>query len=305
MTYQQLTGSRVTWINITNITPDDVEQIRRAFPYIHPLTLEDMLSPIERPKIDDDDDYIFVVAHFPLWDSVSRLTRASEVDFLVSRNYIITIHDGVLKPLTQLAAAIEVNETERQSLLGRSSSHAFYVMLDRLVDYIFPILRKVDANIRGIEEAIFSADEDALIRDIALVRRDIIAQRRIIRHLVPILDNLERKERPIIHEDLDEYFGDILDHLQRARDIIDEDAEIMGGLAETADTLISHRINGVIRILTVFSVIMLPLTFLTGVYGMNIELPLAEHNAAFLIVVGLMITVVVVMLTYFRYRKWL
>lgn len=305
MTYQQLTGSRVTWINITNITPDDVEQIRRAFPYVHPLTLEDMLSPIERPKIDDDDDYIFVVAHFPLWDSVSRLTRASEVDFLVSRNYIITIHDGVLKPLTQLAAAIEVNETERQSLLGRSSSHAFYVMLDRLVDYIFPILRKVDANIRGIEEAIFSADEDALIRDIALVRRDIIAQRRIIRHLVPILDNLERKERPIIHEDLDEYFGDILDHLQRARDIIDEDAEIMGGLAETADTLISHRINGVIRILTVFSVIMLPLTFLTGVYGMNIELPLAEHNAAFLIVVGLMITVVVVMLTYFRYRKWL
>lgn len=305
MTYQQLTGSRVTWINITNITPDDVEQIRRAFPYIHPLTLEDMLSPIERPKIDDDDDYIFVVAHFPLWDSVNRLTRASEVDFLVSRNYIITIHDGVLKPLTQLAAAIEVNETERQSLLGRSSSHAFYVMLDRLVDYIFPILRKVDANIRGIEEAIFSADEDALIRDIALVRRDIIAQRRIIRHLVPILDNLERKERPIIHEDLDEYFGDILDHLQRARDIIDEDAEIMGGLAETADTLISHRINGVIRILTVFSVIMLPLTFLTGVYGMNIELPLAEHNAAFLIVVGLMITVVVVMLTYFRYRKWL
>lgn len=305
MTYQQLTGSRVTWINITNITPDDVEQIRRAFPYIHPLTLEDMLSPIERPKIDDDDDYIFVVAHFPLWDSVNRLTRASEVDFLVSRNYIITIHDGVLKPLTQLAAAIEVNETERQSLLGRSSSHAFYVMLDRLVDYIFPILRKVDANIRGIEEAIFSAEEDALIRDIALVRRDIIAQRRIIRHLVPILDNLERKERPIIHEDLDEYFGDILDHLQRARDIIDEDAEIMGGLAETADTLISHRINGVIRILTVFSVIMLPLTFLTGVYGMNIELPLAEHNAAFLIVVGLMITVVVVMLTYFRYRKWL
>ena len=305
MTYQQLTGSRVTWINITNITPDDVEQIRRAFPYIHPLTLEDMLSPIERPKIDDDDDYIFVVAHFPLWDSVNRLTRASEVDFLVSRNYIITIHDGVLKPLTQLAAAIEVNETERQSLLGRSSSHAFYVMLDRLVDYIFPILRKVDANIRGIEEAIFSADEDALIRDIALVRRDIIAQRRIIRHLVPILDNLERKERPIIHAALDEYFGDILDHLQRARDIIDEDAEIMGGLAETADTLISHRINGVIRILTVFSVIMLPLTFLTGVYGMNIELPLAEHNAAFLIVVGLMITVVVVMLTYFRYRKWL
>lgn len=305
MTYQQLTGSRVTWINITNITPDDVEQIRRAFPYVHPLTLEDMLSPIERPKIDDDDDYIFVVAHFPLWDGVSRLTRASEVDFLVSRNYIITIHDGVLKPLTQLAAAIEVNETERQSLLGRSSSHAFYVMLDRLVDYIFPILRKVDVHIRSIEEAIFSAKEDVLIRDIALVRRDIIAQRRIIRHLVPILDNLERKERPIIHEDLDEYFGDILDHLQRARDIIDEDAEIMGGLAETADTLISHRINGVIRILTVFSVIMLPLTFLTGLYGMNIELPLAEHNAAFLIVVGVMITVVVVMLTYFRYRKWL
>ena len=179
-------------------------------------------------------------------------------------------------------------------------------MLDHLFDYLFPILRRVDGNISVIEEAIFTKDDRQIIRDIALLRRDIIALRRIIRQQVPILENLERVDRKIIHEDLDEYFGDIVDHLYRARDIIDEDAEIIAGLSDTADTLLSHRLNGVMRILTVFSVIMLPLTLISSVYGMNIAgLPFADHPQSFWIVNGFMLVTAAVMLIYFRRRKWL
>jgi len=307
MTTQRITGERITWVNITDPTIHDVAWLRRNYPFFHPLNLEDMISHIERPKVDDEGDYLFVVMHFPLWDAVTRLSRASEVDFFVGRNFIVTVHDGVLKPLNQLFKASDTHPEERQSLLGKSAGHAFYVMVDNLVDYIFPILYKVDSNIRTLEEGIFDEESGAgIIRDIALVRRDTIALRRIIRQQIPILESVERTKTPVIHEELDEYFGDLLDHIQRARDIIDEDAEIISGISETADRLISHRLNNVIRILTVFSVIMLPLTFISSVLGMNVKFPFDEqHPDSFVVISGVMLLISLVMLFYFRRRKWL
>jgi magnesium transporter len=306
MSIFRLTSNRTTWVNIVRPTVQDVEALRRLYPYFHPLNLEDVLSRIERPKTDDGNDYLFVVMHFPVWDEGLRLTRSAEVDFFVGRGYLVTVHDGSLKPLQQLYELCQNSEEERHKLLGGSASHAFYVVVDKLVDYCFPILRKIDSNLRAIEEGIFSAEGSSIIRDIALLRRDVIALRRIIRQQVPILENLERVERPIIQEDLDEYFGDIVDHIHRLRDIIDEDFEIINGLSDTADTLISHRLNSVIRILTIFSVIMLPLTLISSIYGMNLQmLPFADHPNAFLLVNGLMVTIAIAMLIYFRLRKWL
>ena len=306
MAIYQVSSPRATWINIVNPTPLDIDSLRRAYPYIHPLNLEDLMSQLERPKIDDDEQYIFIVLQFPVWDAVKRLSRSREVDIIVGRGYVVTVHDNSLKPLVQLWRQCEENPEALHHLLGSGASHAFYDILDKLVDYFFPMLRKVDANIRAIEESIFTGEARTVIRDIALVRRDMIALRRIIRQQVPILENLERKERPIIQEELDEYFGDILDHLYKARDIIDEDYEIIAGLSETADTLINNRVNEVIRILTVISVIMLPLTLISSIYGMNIAtLPFAQHEHAFWIVNGIMLLIAVGMLAYFRMRHWL
>jgi magnesium transporter len=244
--------------------------------------------------------------HLPLWDPVKRLSRPSEVDLIVGRGYVVTVHDDVLSPLSRLYERCEENPDVLNRLLGRGSSHAFYEIIDNMVDYIFPILHKVDGNIRAIEESIFTAEARTLIRDIALVRRDIIALRRIVRQQVPILENLERRERPILHEDLDEYFGDILDHLHKARDILDENTEVISGLSETADTLINNRVNEVIRILTVISVIMLPMTLISSVYGMNLaRLPFQNHPDSFLIVNGIMISIAILMLLFFRFRHWL
>lgn len=307
MTTQRITGERITWVNITDPTIHDVAWLRRNYSFFHPLNLEDVISHIERPKVDDEGDYLFVVMHFPLWDPITRLSRASEVDFFIGRNFIVTIHDGVLKPLNQLFASSDTRPEERQSLLGKSAGHAFYVIVDKLVDYVFPILYKVESNIRTLEERIFDeASGAAIIRDIAIVRRDAIALRRIIRQQIPILEALERTKTPVIHEELEEFFGDLLDHIQRARDIIDEDAEIITGISDTADTLISHRLNNVIRILTVFSVIMLPLTFISSVFGMNVQFPFDEqHPDSFLVISTVMLLITVVMLVYFRRRKWL
>lgn len=305
MTTRTLSHGRVKWIDVTAPTPQDVNAIGKEYAYIHPLNLEDLLSPIERPKLDLDDDYLFVVLHFPLWDATQRLTRAREVDIILGRGYVVTIHDGTLKPLTNLFDQCNSNEETKSQVLGGAAGHAFYVIIDRLVDYILPILRKVDANIRDLEEKIFTTDSRKVIRDIAVHRRDIIALRRIIRQQIPIMEVLEKTEHPILHEDLEEYFGDIVDHIFKARDIIDENAEIITGLAETADTLASHRINEVMRILTVISVIMLPLTLVSSIYGMNVDLPFEQDPNAFIIVSGGMVFITLIMLIYFRRRDWL
>ena len=309
MSIQTLSHGRVTWINIVHPTPADVDELRNLYPYIHPLNLEDVQSHMERPKIDEDEDYLFLVMHFPQWDAAKALSRPREVDMFVGRGYVITVHDSTLRPLITLWEDCIKEEERRERVLGRGSNHAFYMIVDQLVDYILPILRKVDGNIRRIEEDIFTASTRDIIRDISLVRRDVIALRRIIRQQVPIVEQLERVEHPIIHDDLEEYFGDIADHLYKARDIIDEDFEIISSLADTADTLASHRINEVMRILTVISVIMMPLTLVTSFYGMNVPLPGQSgfffNDEPFWLLSILMLILAVGLLLYFRRRSWL
>ena len=296
---------RVTWTNIEHITPQDLDDLKVAYPHFHPLDLEDLQSRIERPKIDEYDDYLFVVMHFPLWDPVQRVSRATEVDMFVGSGYLVTVSDGTLKPLRHLFEQCESHAEIREQFMGRGASKVFYAVIDRLVDYIFPILYKVDSNIRGLEEEILMEDSRRIIQDLSFVRRDIIALRRIIRPQLAIVENLEKVDRSFIREDLDVYFGDILDHLVKGWDMVEEHLEIIRGLSDTANTLVSYRLNEVMRILTVISVIMLPLTLISGIYGMNVQLPMKDWAGAFWLVMGMMFSIATAMLVYFRHRGWL
>lgn len=306
MSYRVIRHNRVTWIDVVRPTVEDINFLGQNYPF-HPLSLEDCLSRIERPKIDeyDDEDYLFIVMHFPIYDPARQVSRASEVDFFIGTGYVITLHDGVLQPLINFFQDAYENEETRNRFMNRGASVLLHAIIDRLVDYLFPVLYKVDGRIRDIEEDIFTEDIRQTMEEISLVRRDLIALRRIIKPQVSIVANLGRIDRPYIHEELDDYFDDILDHLNKARDIIDDNYEVVAGLSDTSDTLASYRLNEVIRILTVISVIMLPLTLVSGIYGMNVALPLGEVPFAFLIILALMISMATGMLVYFRHRRWL
>ncbi len=305
MTTQSITYGHVTWTDIRQPSIEDIHNLGTLYPQFHPLDLEDLLSRIERPKIDEYEDYLFVVMHFPRWDPQHRISRPSEVDMFIGANYLITVHDGELKPLNTLVQRCLDDEGFRASLMGRGASRLFYAVIDALVDYIFPILYKVDANIRGIEEDLFTEDLRRIIEDISFARRDVIALRHIIRPQIDIVANLEKVDRPFIQEELDVYFGDILDHLQKASDLLSDNTEVINVLADAADTFASYRINEVMRTLTVISVIMLPLTLISGIYGMNVLLPLADHPYAFTIIVAIMAFIMVTLLLIFRQRRWL
>jgi magnesium transporter len=218
---------------------------------------------------------------------------------------VVTIHDGVLAPLVNLFERCRDDESERQNFMGQGPSHLFHSVVDQLVDYIFPILYKVDANIRGLEEEIFTSNFRVVIQSLALIRRDNIALRRIVRPQLEILEILEKTEHHVIRDELDVYFGDIRDHLYKATDLISDHKEVIEGLVDTTNTLAAHRTNQIVQILTVISVIMLPLTLISGIYGMNMELPLQSHPMAFVIVIITMMGIASAMLLLFRGRGWL
>lgn len=305
MSFETISHGRVTWTNITRPTSADMQRLSEAYAQFHPLALEDCLSHIERPKIDEYDDHLFIVMHVPQWDASSRISRPAEVDFFIGPGYLVTVHAGELKPLDNFYEQVNTDPEIRTRYMSQGASRLMHAVMDRLTDYIFPLLYKVDSNIRTLEDGIFTEDTRQIVQELTFARRDIIALRRIIRPQVGILATLEEMDRPFIREDLDDYFGDILDHMTKARDIIEDSAEVIAGLADTTDTLASYRINEVMRILTVISVIMLPLTLISGIYGMNVPLPFGDSRLSFVGIMGGMLFISLAMLAYFRYRRWL
>ena len=305
MPINELLHGSYSWLNITEPTPDDVNLLRNRFPYIHPLNLEDVLSRLERPKLDTDEQYLFVVLQFPVWDHTNRSSRAAEVNLILGHRIVVSMHDDTLKPLQSFFACCRNDESLLQQKLGRGSGFIFYTIIDQLVDYCFPILRKVGQNVDLLEETVFTDEPRRIIREIAEVRRDIIALRRIIRHQIPVVEELEQSEHPLLHEDMDEYYGDIVDHLYKALDILDEDHEVIASLSETADRLVTHRTNEVVRILTVISVVLLPMTLVSSIWGMNVPLPFERNPSAFILISVFMILIALSMFWVFRKSRWL
>ncbi len=304
MGVEVLAHGRVTWVNIEEPTPEDMNYLRQHYPF-HPLDLEDCLSRIERPKIDEYEDYLFIIMQFPVFDASISVSRPAEVDMFIGARYLVTVHDGNLWPITKLFDDCQSDEQLREKHMGRGASRLLHDVIDRLVDYCFPILYKVDANIREIEEDIFTEQVPDVVREISWVRRDIIALQRIVKPQISIVANLEHKDRPFIREELDVYFGDVLDHLYKAWDMLEDHRDVIEGLSDTANTLTSYRLNEVMKILTIISVIILPLTLLSGIYGMNIPLPLEDTPLSFLVILLLMVLMVGGMLLYFRKRRWI
>ena len=188
--------------------------------------------------------------------------------------------------------------------MARSSGYLLYRILDRLVDYCFPITNRIIANVEEAEDHLFSEPARDTVREISILRRDIMAYRLIIRPQPAILKSLEVRDYPFLREDLDVYFGDIGDHIGKIYETLDEYKEVVEGLSATSDSLFSHRTNEVMKMLTVLGTILLPLLVISGLYGMNVPLPFQGSSFAFLFIILVTLCVSGTMLAYFRYRRW-
>ena len=305
LSLKSLTFGDLTWINIEHPTERETEYLAQNYSF-HPLDLDDCLSRIQRPKIDEYKDYLFLVFHFPVFNQEKHVTAPGQVSVFIGEEYLITLHKGGLKPLVKLFKECQIDEESRQENFSQGSGYLLYRIIDRLVDYCLPILNKIGNNIEDVEDNIFADEMPRAIKQISMLRRDIISFRRIIWPMRAVIGRLESKVRRFTKIDLEVYFGDMVDHVDKIWDGLDEYKEIIEGLNDTHDSLSTNRTNEVIRVLTIVATILLPITLVASIFGMNIPLGVfGVSNFSFLYVILIMLAIVGGMLYFFRRRHWI
>ena len=301
---ETLTWGDLTWVNIENPTALETEYLAQNYSF-HPLDLDDCLSRIQRPKIDEYTDYLFLVFHFPVFNKEARVTTPSQLSVFISEKYLITLHKGELKPLVKLFRECQRDEESRQDYFSQGSVFLLYRIIDRLVDSCFPILNKMFDNIEGVEDDIFSDTKRGTVKEISILRRDVISFRRIIWPMRAVIGSLQNKLRRFVKQNMEVYFGDVTDHVDKIWDALDEYKEIIEWLNDTHDSLATNRTNEVVRMLTIIATILLPITVVASIFGMNIPLPFQNSSYSLLFVFLIMIVIVGVMLYFFRRQRWI
>jgi magnesium transporter len=303
---EQIDAAGLRWVNIE--WPGALERswLEEHFDF-HALDLEDVLSRNQRPKIDVYDDYLFIVLHLPVFDSAVGRLGTGELDLFVGPDYMVTIPNQPLQPVEYLFERCRAKEELREQLFSRGSGYLLYRLVDDSFDYCFPMLRKIGNKLDALEDDIFEERAEEVVRDISNVKQEIINFRKVIRPQRPVLRDLEKvKQRYLANDiDLEIYFDDIVDSHERIWDMLENYKEVAEALEETNESVISHRLNDILRVLTSISVVILPLTLIASIWGMNVRVPGQDNLADFFVILGAMALILVGMVFYFRRRGWL
>jgi len=300
----ELAADGLTWVHADRPGEAEVAYLAERFGF-HELDIEDVLSKRQRPKIDEYPDYLFLVLHFPFYDKSVQRLNAAELDIFIGQDFLITLPNVELLPVTYLLRRCEDDAELREELFSKGSGYLLYHILDDLFDYCFPILDKIGTKLDAIEGAIFEERSEEVVRDISNAKQEIIAYRKIIKPERATLRLLERSTLRFLPENLELYFDDIVDASERIWDLLDNYKEVIDGLESTNESFISHKQQYRLQLLTVVSVILLPLTLLASVFGMNVGVPGEGSMGPFWVLVGLMVALGGGLLALFRWRRWL
>src|SRR5688572_16782718 len=300
---EEVEAPGLRWINIERPRPIDRAWLEERFDF-HPLDYEDVFSRNQRPKVDEYDDYLFVVLHFPRFDKAVGRLNAAELDIFVGPDFVITLPNEPIQPLEYLFERCKTRDEVRDTLFAKGPGYMLYKIVDDCVDASFPMLAKMGNKLERIEDDIFEGRSAEIVRDISDVKQDIINFRKIVRPQRQALKDLERHKR-YVPEDLEIYFDDINDASERVWDLLENYKEVVEGLESTNESVLSHRVNDVLRVLTAFSVIILPLTLIASVFGMNVHFPGEGDSATFWVILSVMLVTLGGMAAYFRRRGFL
>jgi magnesium transporter len=259
------------WINIERPGALERAWLEEHFDF-HPLDYEDINSRNQRPKVDEYDDYQFVVLHFPRFDKQVGRLNAAELDVFIGPDYVITMPNEPIQPLEYLFERCRHREDVRDALFGKGAGYLLYKIVDDCVDASFPMLRKMGNKLERLEDDIFEGHSEEIVRDISNVKQEIINFRKIVRPQRTALRDFK---------------------------------EVVEALESTNESVISHHVNDILRVLTSISVVVLPLTFVASIFGMNVQVPGEGDIEAFWIVTAVMVAMLLGMVWFFRHRRWL
>ncbi len=295
------------WLHISDPGEEDYRMLLETYKF-HPLDIEDCQGTNQRPKIDEYDDYYFLILHFPYFDKGNKFVRIKEVKIFWGRNYIITIgksHWVVKKVFDSIREGLDKNDEQIISYM-KTSDILLYRILDQLLSETNTLITRIGAEVDLINYDIFSKKSQPIIELISITRRNIILLNTTFKPQLRLFQKFESggvKGFSADSEDMEDYWGDILDQYQKMFDLVEDYGELIEGLSKTFDSLLANRTNETMKVLTYFSTIMLPLTVITGMYGMNVTLPFGNLSNAFWFIVLIMILVTLALLYFFRRRN--
>ncbi|RLD66593.1 MAG: hypothetical protein DRI84_04455 [Bacteroidetes bacterium] len=293
---------KLIWYHIPYPNDKNMEFLRENFDF-HPLDLEDCQSKVQRPKIDIYDDYRFLILHFPYFDKVLKFVKTKEVKIFWGEFYIITVGSHwVIRSLfdkTKSEADIDIDE------LPNTSDVLLYSILDSLMKESFKLMKLIEDNLDHISHEMFDKKAEKTIERISVTRKNLILLNTAFKPQLRLFQKFESGIIKGFTPDMEEYWGNNLDSFQKMWDSIEDYQELIQGFSLTFDSLQANRTNEIMKVLTTISTILLPLTFLTGLYGMNVDLPLQENQTAFFVIIGTMILIVIALLLYFKKKRWI
>ncbi len=291
------------WVDIAQPTPEEGQAVLANTFHFHPLSVEDALSEIHYPKIESYDRYLYVILHGIDFRVQEHWFATLDVDFFLGDNYLVTVHAAESRSIQKLKDLCQ----QHARILEEGPVALMHRIIDSMVDNYEPELDELEREMDRLEEQAVLGAGSNLMRPILEVKRDLSALRRVLVPQRDAIGRLARREFPIISSEMAYRFRDVYDHLMRYADEVTIFQDRMTGVLEGYLSAISNRLNQVMKVLTVVSTILLPMTVLVGLWGMNVMLPQFSGGASaqFWWVVGIMIAMTVVMLAFFRSKHWI
>lgn len=292
------------WIHIESPRAADRDWLEEHFDF-HPLDYEDVYSRNQRPKLDQYDDYVFIVLHFPMFEKETGRILTVELDLFLGPDYLITLPNIPLPPIAAMFERYREKDDLREDVFSKGSGYLLYKIVDTGVDASFPMLRKMAVKLERLEDDIFEGRSSEIVRDISEAKQEIINFRKIVRPQRAVLRDLERTKQRYLQEELEIYFDDISDAAERIWDTLENYKEVIEGLESTNESVLSHRLNDSFRVLTAASVVLLPLTLIASIFGMNVQFPGEGETVTFFVILALMASLLLALVVLFRRRGWL
>lgn len=289
------------WVDLEDPNEDESAILWEVFEF-HSLAIEDCIAAmIQRPKVEDYGDYLFAVFHGVQFSPEESLIATHEIDLFLGENYLVTFHYASSRSVRSVREKCRKGE----KVIDRGVDYLLHEILDSLVEHYAPAIERLDDRLESVEEEIFCTPDKKTLNDIFDLKKDILSVRRVLHPQREVLNRLIRGEfRQISRENIP-FFRDVFDRLYRMSEFLDTYRDTITGIFDAYTSVVSNRMNEIMKVLTLFATIMLPLTLITGIYGMNFEfIPELHWKYGYFFALGLMAFVAGGLLTYFRKKKW-
>ncbi|MDP3785022.1 MAG: CorA family divalent cation transporter [bacterium] len=295
----------LAWVDVRNPEAEDVVRLTKEFE-LSPGVAEDLLKPSLRPEVRSYGSYFYLVLHLPLFDAQNHSHRSRELDIVVGKKFLLTVHYDQIEPLTEFFKLCDLNIAFRESCFEDTAVKLFYMMWRELYRNLLGELDYVQQKVNQIEERIFSGREKKLIEDISLLRRDILDFSRSLRTHEPVLESLGGYGRDFFGTPFQSQVDELALHWRRIMTLIDNNKDTLETLYDTNNSLLTHRSSEVIKVFTMLALLTFPLTLIATIFSIDaLSRPIVGRPHDFWIIIGLMILVVLGMLAFFKYRRWI